>query len=465
MALWGGRFTENSHKKFKRFNDSLKYDYRLLQEDIRTTIAWSKILIDAGILTVQEQLLIENTLLVIANDKSYDMDTILISKEEDIHSWIEQLVIKKLGNLGKKLYSSRSRNEQIVTDLKLWCKKTVRIVSKKIINVQKALLKQAETQKFSIFPGYTHLQQAQPITFSFWCLAYFEMLKRDYLRLQDIMKFLDLSPLGSGALSGTSLSIDRDKLAKFMNFSDSTFNALDSVSDRDFIADLLYISALGMMHLSRFSEDLIFYNSVEANFIKLSDSITSGSSLMPQKKNPDILELIRSKCSDVYGSLFSMLSLLKGLPLSYNKDFQEDKKHLFRGLDTWINCLEMAELTLKNLTLNVLECQDAVQHGYTNSTELADYLVSKGISFRDAHHIVGKIVLFAIQKNISLEEISIENFQKFHVAITNDVYSCLTIASCLAKRNAKGGTSTKQIDVSLKFAKNYLKNLSNNNIY
>lgn len=459
MSLWGGRFTKNSHKSFKKFNSSLKWDCRLIKEDIFSTIAWSKILVDANILTIKEQALIENTLNVILKKNASNLKEILNSNEEDIHSWLENLLIQKIGNVGKKLYSSRSRNEQIATDLKLWCKKKVIFVSKKIIKLLHILLNCAKRYKFSVFPGYTHLQKAQPITFSYWCLAYFEMLKRDYLHLQDVSKYLNSSPLGSGALSGTSLKIDRNKLAKLMNFSKSTNNALDSVSNRDFLTDILYIASIGMMHLSRFAEDFIFYNSGEVNFIELSDSITSGSSLMPQKKNPDILELIRAKCSDVYGSLFSILSLLKSLPLSYNKDLQEDKKHLFRGIDTWEECLDMVCLTLENFKLNDENCRVSVQKGYLNATELAEYLVSKQISFRDAHDIVGHIVLTAIKKKKTLEELSLQDFQKHHPVISQDVYNYLKIDSCLSKRNALGGTSLTQIDISLKNAEKYLNNI------
>lgn len=463
MSLWGGRFTKDSHKSFKKFNSSLKMDYRLIKEDIYSTIAWSKILVDAHVLTIKEQELIENTLNIIFKKYASDRNKILNSNEEDIHSWLENILIKKIGNIGKKLYSSRSRNEQIVTDLKLWCKRKVIFMSQKIINLLSIFINCAKKYKFSIFPGYTHLQKAQPITFSYWCLAYFEMLKRDYLHLQDVLKYLNSSPLGSGALSGTSLKIDRNKLAKLMNFSKSTNNALDSVSNRDFLIDILYIASIGMMHLSRFSEDLIFYNSGEASFIELSDSITSGSSLMPQKKNPDILELIRSKCSDVYGSLFSVLSLLKNLPLSYNKDLQEDKKYLFRGIDTWAECIDMTCLTLENLTLNDKKCEISIQKGYLNATELAEYLVTKGVAFRDAHNIVGRIVLTAIKKEKTLEELSLKDYQKYHPIISKDVYDHLKIDSCLSKRNALGGTSKNQIDISLKKAEQYLKNISNLN--
>ncbi|MGI4816677.1 MAG: argininosuccinate lyase [Janthinobacterium lividum] len=460
MSLWGGRFTEASNIKFKKFNNSLRIDYRLIQDDIQSSIAWSKILLDVEILTNQEQQLIEKTLCWILNKYINNVEKIVKSDAEDIHSWIEKLLINKIGSIGKKLYTGRSRNDQIATNLKLWCKRKSKIILKKIVKLQRIFLNQAYLHQNTIIPGYTHLQRAQPITFSYWCLAYIEMLERDRLRILHIIQNLNLSPLGCGAIAGTSWDINRKKLALLMDFSDCTNNALDSVSDRDFIIEILSTAAISMMHLSRFSEDLIFYNSGEVNFIELSDAITSGSSLMPQKKNPDALELIRGKCSGVYGSLFSILVLLKGLPLSYNKDFQEDKRYLFQGIDSWITCLDMSCIVLNNLKINKLRSKQLAQEGYSNATELADYLVTKGLSFRDAHHIVGKIVVEAIRQNKYLEELDLLVFKKYCVTIEQDVYKYLTLESCLKRKNAIGGVSPEQIKYALDATKKRLLHLS-----
>ncbi|CUR53018.1 argininosuccinate lyase [Buchnera aphidicola] len=457
MNLWGGRFTKKSHQKFEKFNNSFEIDYRLFHEDIFSSIAWSKILCDVQVLTIQEQKIIETGL--------YDVEKEFINikkknifNSEDVHSWIEKKLIEKIGILGKKLHTGRSRNDQIATDLKLWCKTKIKILFKKIVKLQTSFLNVAELYQNVIFPGYTHLQRAQPITFSYWCLAYFEMLERDYIKLKHALSNLDYSPLGSGAISGTSWEIDRHKLAQFMSFKTCTNNALDSVSDRDFIIELLSVSSISMMHLSRFSEDFIFYNTNEANFIELEDNITSGSSLLPQKKNPDILELIRGRCSTVYGCLFSVCTLLKGLPLSYNKDLQEEKRHLFLSLDMWESCLDISSLVLKNFKINVQKCQIAVQEGYSNSTELVDYLVQKNVPFREAHHIVGQIIIYAIQKKQPIENLELKELQKYHKKIDQTVYKVLTLKSCLNKKNSFGGSSLKRIEESLKNAKILLLN-------
>lgn len=289
-------------------------------------------------------------------------------------------------------------------------------------------------------PGYTHLQRAQPVTFAHWCLAYVEMLARDESRLQDALKRLDVSPLGCGALAGTAYEIDREQLAGWLGFASATRNSLDSVSDRDHVLELLSAAAIGMVHLSRFAEDLIFFNTGEAGFVELSDRVTSGSSLMPQKKNPDALELIRGKCGRVQGALTGMMMTLKGLPLAYNKDMQEDKEGLFDALDTWLDCLHMAALVLDGIQVKRPRCQEAAQQGYANATELADYLVAKGVPFREAHHIVGEAVVEAIRQGKPLEDLPLSELQKFSQVIDEDVYPILSLQSCLDKRAAKAAS-------------------------
>lgn len=456
MALWGGRFLGESDKFFKKFNSSLSFDYILAECDILASIAWSRSLVEVCVLTKSEQKRIESALLFLKQKILNNSKEILKSNSEDIHSWIEENLIKEVGDLGKKLHTGRSRNDQIATDLKLWCKNIIHVTLKNIINLQKIFVITASNNYNVIMPGYTHLQRAQPITFAYWCLSYLQMLKRDVSRLEDLLKRIDVSPLGSGALSGTAWNIDRDKLALSMGFSSATNNSLDSVSDRDYVVELLSSASIGMMHLSRFSEDLIFFNSNEANFIELSDSITSGSSLMPQKKNPDALELIRGKCGRVYGSMISILVVLKSLPLSYNKDMQEDKEGLFDSMKTWNDCLSMASLILKNIQVNNQSCRKAAEKSYSNSTEIADYLVKKGIPFRKAHDISGKLVLRAIKEKKSLNDLDLSIFQKYSSVIEQDIYSNITLKACLEKRFSQGGVSPDQVLNEIQKEKNRL---------
>ncbi|XBC43365.1 MAG: argininosuccinate lyase [Buchnera aphidicola (Meitanaphis flavogallis)] len=443
--LWGGRFVHKSNSFFKKFNSSLKIDYRLVEQDIFASIFWSRSLLDANVLTVEEQNKIETALNILLKTAIKDSDVLLKSDLEDVHSWVERELINIVGEVGKKLHTGRSRNDQVTTDLRLWCRHKVILLLQQIKKFQISLINIAEKNQYIIMPGYTHLQRAQPITFSFWCLAYVEMLNRDIDRLQDACKRLNVSPLGCGALSGTSWNIDREKLAKEMGFSSATNNSLDSVSDRDYVIELASVASISMIHLSRFAEDLIFFSSSESRFITLSDAITSGSSLMPQKKNPDSLELIRSRSGKVIGFLVNILVILKGLPLSYNKDMQEDKEGLFNSLDTWSDCLLMSTLVLENLEINNAICLQAAQENYTNATELADYLVKKGMAFRDAHNITGKIVLFAIKKNMSIENLDLHVLKEHCHYIERDVYEHLTLESTLNKKNVKGGVSFNQI--------------------
>lgn len=453
MALWGGRFSQAADQRFKHFNDSLRFDYRLAEQDIIGSIAWSKALVTVDVLSYDEQKKLEKALNELLESVRQNPQQILQSDAEDIHSWVEQKLIEKVGDLGKKLHTGRSRNDQSTTDLKLWCKDEIAHLITAINKLRKRLVLTAEQHQDAVMPGYTHLQRAQPVTFAHWCLAYYEMLTRDESRLQDTLKRLDVSPLGSGALAGTAYPIDRDELAHWLGFSCATNNSLDSVSDRDHILELLNNASIGMVHLSRFAEDLIIFNSGEANFIEMSDRVTSGSSLMPQKKNPDALELIRGKVGRVAGALTGAMITFKGLPLAYNKDLQEDKEHLFDALDTWHECLDMAALVLEDIKVNYAVCRQAAKQGYANATELADYLVAKGIPFREAHHIVGEAVIGAIAKQKALEELSLDELKIFSSVIEQDVYESLSLESCLAKRLAKGGVSPQQVKIAIANAK------------
>ena len=456
MALWGGRFTQAADQRFKQFNDSLRFDYRLAEQDIIGSVAWSKALVTVNVLTQDEQQQLEAALNTLLDEVREDPEQILQSDAEDIHSWVEGQLIDKVGALGKKLHTGRSRNDQVATDLKLWCKVQIEALLGATGDLQQALVVTAEANQDAVMPGYTHLQRAQPVTFAHWCLAYVEMLARDESRLQDTLKRLDVSPLGCGALAGTAYEIDRQQLAGWLGFASATRNSLDTVSDRDHVLELLSDAAIGMVHLSRFAEDMIFFNTGEAGFIELSDKVTSGSSLMPQKKNPDALELIRGKCGRVQGALTGMMMTLKGLPLAYNKDMQEDKEGLFDALDTWLDCLHMSVLVLDGLQVKRPRCQEAAEQGYANSTELADYLVAKGVPFREAHHIVGEVVVAAIGQGVALEALSLAQLQQFSAVIGEDVYPILALQSCLDKRNAQGGVSPQQVARAIGDAKQRL---------
>jgi len=449
MALWGGRFKGQPSLQFKKFNDSLPVDYRMAVQDIVGSIAWAGAIHSVGIINDNELTELTAALNELKVSVEENPQQILGSDAEDIHSWVEIALIEKTGDLGKKLHTGRSRNDQVATDLKLWCKETGGELLFALVNLQQAMMSLAEREKDTVLPGYTHLQRAQPITFGHWCLAYVEMFNRDIGRLKDALYRLDVSPLGSGALAGTAYPIDRNKLAHNLGFRTATLNSLDAVSDRDHVIELLASASISMMHLSRFAEDLIFYNSGEAGFVEMSDLVSSGSSLMPQKKNPDACELIRGKAGRVFGSLTGMLTTMKALALAYNKDMQEDKEGLFDALDTWQECMEMAVLVADGLKVNRSRTLAAAQQGYANATELADYLVSKDIPFREAHHIVGEVVLAAIDKGVPLEDLSITQLQEFSDKIEQDVYQNLTIESTLDKREALGGTSRSQVEKAL----------------
>ncbi|MBR9728702.1 argininosuccinate lyase [Shewanella intestini] len=453
MALWGGRFQGESSALFKLFNDSLPVDYRLFEQDVVGSIAWADAIASVGVITAQECTDLKAALNELLTEVGEQPEQIIQHGAEDIHSYVEQQLIAKVGDLGKKLHTGRSRNDQVATDLKLWCKSEGESLLTKLSTLHAELVALAEREVDAVMPGYTHLQRAQPVTFGHWCLAYVEMYERDISRLQDALNRADSCPLGCGALAGTAYPIDRHQLASALNFARPTLNSLDTVSDRDHVVELCSAASISMMHLSRMAEDLIFFNSGEANFISLSDEVTSGSSLMPQKKNPDALELIRGKTGRVYGSLMGILTTMKALPLAYNKDMQEDKEGLFDVVDSWSICLDVAALVLSGLSVNRPQALSAAQQGYANATELADYLVAKGMPFREAHHVVGEVVVFAINAQKPIEALSVEQLQQFANFIGDDVYKDLTIEACLEKRDVLGGTALKQVSAAIEAKK------------
>lgn len=456
MALWGGRFTQDSDVRFKHFNDSLVFDYRLFHEDVEGSRAWAKSLVTVNVLTQDECASLIQALNELEQEMTGRENEIALAGDEDIHSYVERRLIEKVGALGKKLHTGRSRNDQVAVDLKLFCRRACDEILKSIRGLQHQLLKVADENQGVIFPGYTHLQRAQPVTFSHFCLAYLQMFDRDFVRLSNARDLLNVCPLGSAALAGTAYPMDREELAKNLGFKGATNNSLDAVSDRDHVMELLSAASISLVHLSRLSEDLIIYNSGEANFIELSDKVTSGSSLMPQKKNPDACELIRGKAGRVVGALMGILTTVKALPLAYDKDLQEDKEGLFDALDTWHECLDMMSLVFEGIKLNKDKIEAAAKGGYSNATELADYLVSKGVPFREAHDIVGQVVLYAISVAKPLEDLSVDEFKKFSAVIADDVYPILSLQSILAKRNVLGGVALEQTKAEIAALKQHL---------
>lgn len=456
MALWGGRFTQDSDVRFKHFNDSLRFDYRLFHEDVEGSRAWAQALAQVKVLSEQECASLIQALNELEQEMTGRELEIAAAGDEDIHSYVERRLIEKVGALGKKLHTGRSRNDQVALDLKLFCRGACDDLMQAVRHLQRELLKVADDKQGVIFPGYTHLQRAQPVTFAHFCLAYLQMLDRDFVRLNNVRDLLNICPLGSAALAGTAYPIDREALAHNLGFKGATHNSLDAVSDRDHVMELLSCASISMVHLSRLAEDLIIYNSGEANFLELSDKVTSGSSLMPQKKNPDACELIRGKAGRVVGSLMGILTTVKALPLAYDKDLQEDKEGLFDALDTWHECLDMMALVFEGIKLNKAKIEAAAKGGYSNATELADYLVSKGVPFREAHDIVGQVVLYAIAQNKALEELSVEEFKRFKDVISEDVYPILSLESILAKRDVLGGVAVNQTKAEIEALKQQL---------
>ncbi len=450
--LWGGRFTGKPDETFAEFNNSFRFDKRLLTADVRASIAHANGLLRAGILTEDENAGLTGALRTIlelaAGDPAY-MD----SDAEDVHSFIESRLVELIGDTGKKVHTGRSRNDQVATAFRLWLRDEIEHIRNDAKGMQAALIAAAERHKEAVLPGYTHLQRAQPVLWTHWCLAYFEMLSRDLERLSDAARRMNILPLGSAALAGTSFNIDREAVAAELGFDAVSANSLDAVSDRDFAVEFVGACSLIMVHLSRLAEDLIIYATTEFGFITLSDAVSTGSSLMPQKKNPDALELLRGKAGRIFGHQTALLAILKGLPLAYNKDTQEDKEAVFDTVDTVRMCLNVAAVVLNNLTVNEARTREAAVNGYLNATELADYLVKKGVPFRTAHDTVGRIVLSAIEQNKELHQMSLEDLAKVSDQVEADVFNALSLEQTLASKSQTGGTSPKRVAEALLAAK------------
>lgn len=453
--VWGGRFQKGMDEVVEKFNASISFDARLYAQDIEGSMAHCRMLAKQGIISEEEASQILSALAEIKREM--DRGEIPLDEvHEDVHTLVEKVLVEKIGPIGEKLHTGRSRNDQISLDVRLYVRGAIQRVAKLIEELQLVLVGLAGKNRALIVPGYTHLQRAQPVLLAHHLLAYFEMLKRDGQRLQENLKRVNVLPLGSAALAGSTFQLDREMVAKALGFETISENSMDAVSDRDFVIEFLFASSVLMMHLSRLCEELIIWSSQEFGFITLPDAYCTGSSIMPQKKNPDLPELIRGKTGRVYGHLMALLTTMKGLPLSYNKDLQEDKEALFDTVDTVEQCLSVLSRLLKEVSFNEEKMRKAAEEGYLVATDLADYLVGKGMTFRKAHETVGKMVLFAIDQKKELGQLNLEEMKKFERKIEKDVYDWLEPALSIKRRNLPGGTGPEAVKRSLQKAKEEL---------
>lgn len=454
MKLWGGRFTKSTDSFTDHFHSSISFDQRMYREDISGSIAHVDMLGKQKIIPSDDAALIHKTLLEILDDIE-NGNIVFDEKAEDIHMNIETILISRIGDVGKKLHTGRSRNDQVALDIRMYNKEEIIEIKKLILELIKVLNNIAETNINTIMPGYTHLQRAQPVTLAHHVLAYCEMFKRDIERLDDTYKRTNIMPLGSGALAGTTYPLDRNMVASALGFSGISLDSMDGVSDRDFCVELLSSLSIIMMHLSRFCEEIILWSSHEFKFVELDDAFSTGSSIMPQKKNPDMAELIRGKTGRVYGDLIGILTVMKGLPLAYNKDMQEDKESVFDAIDTVKMCIPVFTNMIKTAVFKTDTMYNAAKGGFTNATDAADWLVKKGVPFRDAHAILGQLVLYCINNNTSLEDLSLEEFKAISPVFDETVYDAISIEKCVQSRNITGGPSPEYIKTLIEKNKKY----------
>ena len=455
MKLWGGRFTKETNELVNNFNASISFDQKFYKQDIQGSIAHATMLAAQGIISEDEGKQITDGLKGILSD--IESGKLEITDEyEDIHTFMEATLIERIGDAGKKLHTGRSRNDQVALDMRLYTRDEVKNVDEEVRELMEVILRIIKENVDTYMPGFTHLQKAQPVTVAHHFGAYFEMFRRDCTRLDDIYDRMNYCPLGAGALAGTTYPLDRDFTADFLKFNGATNNSMDSVSDRDYIIE--YLSALStiMMHLSRFSEEIIMWCSWEFKFIELDDAFSTGSSIMPQKKNPDIAELVRGKTGRVYGALMSILTTMKGLPLAYNKDMQEDKELTFDAIDTTKGCILLFTGMIDTMTFNKEVMEASAKNGFTNATDAADYLVNHGIPFRDAHGIIGQLVLLCIEKNISLDELPLEEYKKICPVFENDIYEAISLKTCVEKRLTKGAPGKAAMLEEIKICEAFL---------
>ncbi len=455
MKLWGGRFTKETNQLVHSFNASLPFDQRFYKQDIRGSIAHVTMLANTGIISVEDK----DTIIAGLNSILEDIENGKLqftNEHEDIHSFVEAHLIERVGDAGKRLHTGRSRNDQVALDMKLYTRDEVIEIDSLLKSLLKVIQRIMKENIDTFMPGFTHLQKAQPITVAHHFGAYFEMFKRDRSRLTDIYDRMNYCPLGSGALAGTTYPLDRELTASLLDFEGPTLNSMDSVSDRDYLIELLSAMSTIMMHLSRFSEEIIIWNSNEYRFVELDDSYSTGSSIMPQKKNPDIAELVRGKTGRVYGALMSLLTTMKGLPLAYNKDMQEDKELTFDAIDTTKGCIALFTGMIDTMVFNKENMENSAKHGFTNATDAADYLVNKGVPFRDAHGIVGQLVLYCLDKKIALDDMSIEEYKKISPVFEDDIYEAIAIKTCVEKRTTIGAPGREAMEKVIALNDEYL---------
>ena len=456
MKLWGGRFTKEENQLVHNFNESLSFDQKFYHQDIQGSIAHVTMLAKQGIVSEKDRKAIIDGLNSILTD--IESGKLVFTKEhEDIHSFVEANLIERIGDAGKRLHTGRSRNDQVALDMKLYCRDEIDEIDVLVKNLLEELLKIMEENLDTYMPGFTHLQKAQPITLAHHMGAYFEMFSRDRSRLHDIRKRMNYCPLGSGALAGTTYPLDRAYTAELLGFDGPTLNSMDSVSDRDYVIELLSALSTIAMHLSRFSEEIIIWNSNEYRFVEIDDAYSTGSSIMPQKKNPDIAELVRGKTGRVYGALMSILTTMKGIPLAYDKDMQEDKELTFDAIDTVKGCLALFTGMISTMIFNKEVMEASAKNGFTNATDAADYLVNHGVPFRDAHGIVGQLVLFCIDKSIALDDMTLEEFKAISPVFEEDVYEAISMKTCVEKRTTIGAPGQEAMKNVIAIYKEQLK--------
>ncbi|MBQ6555206.1 MAG: argininosuccinate lyase [Firmicutes bacterium] len=458
MKLWGGRFTKSTDSFTDHFHSSISFDSRMYKQDITGSVAHAKMLGKQGIIPAEDSELIQKTLLEILADIEAGKVT-FDEKAEDIHMNVETILISRIGDVGKRLHTGRSRNDQVALDIRMYLKEQITDIKALVADLIKVLNNIAENNTKTILPGYTHLQNAQPVTLAHHVLAYVEMFKRDCGRLDDTFQRTNIMPLGSGALATTTYPLDRRFVCAELGFDDITLNSMDGVSDRDFVIELLSALSIIMMHLSRFCEEIIIWNSQQYKFVEMDDAYSTGSSIMPQKKNPDMAELIRGKTGRVYGHLMGMLTTMKGLPLAYNKDMQEDKEGVFDAVDTLKMCLPVFTRMVETMTVNKDNMYKAAKGGFMNATDAADWLVKQGMPFRDAHAVIGQLVLYCVNNQKSLDELTIDEFKAVSDVFTEDIYKAISLETCVNSRTVEGGPSEEYITKLIEKNKEYFKSI------
>lgn len=458
MKLWSGRFQKNTDAAMDAFHSSISFDCRMYKEDITGSIAHAKMLGRQGIIPKEDA----ESIVAGLTELLADIEAGKVSfceGAEDIHMNVETLLTERIGEAGKRVHTGRSRNDQVALDMRMYVKSAIDMTRERLKELVRALLNTAEENLFTVMPGYTHLQKAQPVTLAHHLMAYVEMFLRDLDRLSDCKRRTDVLPLGAGALAGSTYPLDRAFVAKELGFANVSRNSMDSVSDRDFCIEYCSCASMAMMHLSRFCEELILWSSDEFRFVEMDDAYSTGSSIMPQKKNPDVAELIRGKTGRVYGDLMALLTVMKGIPLAYNKDMQEDKESTFDAIDTLLACLDMFTRMFKSLKFNTENMKRGAGRGFTNATDAADYLVKKGLPFRSAHEVVGKLVFYCIQQGKAIDELSLNELKDFSALFEEDVYDCISLSACVAGRSLAGGPAPETVQQAIAEVRDLLKAL------